>query len=86
MRDTTMQAERLTCIRLRTAINTHLEDRSLTTPAAIGVPRSACRLPRGCGGTAPRALSSMGRCRPWSALAPMVPRRRHMAGSVIVCQ
>ena len=30
------QAERLQTIRLRYSINTHLEDRGITTPAAIG--------------------------------------------------
>lgn len=37
MRDPTRQAERLLAIRLRYTINTHLEDRVITTPAAIGV-------------------------------------------------
>ena len=36
MRDATKQAERLAAIRLRYTINTHLEDRGVTTPAAIG--------------------------------------------------
>ena len=36
MRDTTKQAERLAAIRLRYTINTHLEDRGVTRPAAIG--------------------------------------------------
>jgi len=36
MRDPTRQAERLLAIRLRYTINTHLEDRAITTPAAIG--------------------------------------------------
>jgi hypothetical protein len=30
------KAERLICMRLRYAINTHLEDKGPTTPAAIG--------------------------------------------------
>ena len=37
MRDPTRQAERLLAIRLRYTINTHLEDRAVTTPAAIGM-------------------------------------------------
>ncbi|TDH62298.1 hypothetical protein E2C06_11820 [Dankookia rubra] len=37
MCDPTRQAERLLAIRLRYTINTHLEDRAVTTPAAIGV-------------------------------------------------
>ena len=36
MRDATKQAERLAAIRLRYAINTHLEDRGATGPTAIG--------------------------------------------------
>ena len=36
MRDATKQAERLATIRLRYAINTHLEDQGVTTPTAIG--------------------------------------------------
>ena len=36
MRDSTKQAERLTAIRLRYSINTHLEDCGLTAPAQIG--------------------------------------------------
>jgi hypothetical protein len=36
MRDGTKQAERLAAIRLRYTINSHLEDRGVTTPAAIG--------------------------------------------------
>ncbi len=36
MRDATKQAERLAAIRLRYTINTHLEDRGVTRPAAIG--------------------------------------------------
>ena len=36
MQDPTRQAERLTAIRLRYTINTHLEDRGITTPAAVG--------------------------------------------------
>ena len=36
MRDPTRQAERLMAIRLRYTINTYLEDRDITTPAAIG--------------------------------------------------
>ncbi len=36
MRDATKQAERLAAIRLRYTINTHLEDRGVATPAAIG--------------------------------------------------
>ena len=36
MRDATKLAERLAAIRLRYTINTHLEDRGVTTPAAIG--------------------------------------------------
>ena len=36
MRDTTKQAERLAAICLRYTINTHLEDRGVTRPAAIG--------------------------------------------------
>ena len=36
MRDTTKQAERLAAIRLRYTINTHLEDRGVTKPIAIG--------------------------------------------------
>ena len=35
MRDTAKQAARLQAIRLRYSINTHLEDRGITTPAAI---------------------------------------------------
>jgi hypothetical protein len=35
MRDSTTQVERLQAIRLRYSINTHLEDRGITTPAAI---------------------------------------------------
>jgi hypothetical protein len=33
---TQRKAKRLISVRLRYAINTHLEDRGLTTPAAIG--------------------------------------------------
>jgi hypothetical protein len=49
MRDTTKQAERLMAIRLRYTINTHLEDRGLATPVAIGAsvglpPAEAVRL------------------------------------------
>ena len=40
MRDTAKQAERLMAIRLRYTINTHLEDRGLITPAAIGAATS----------------------------------------------
>ena len=36
MRDATKQAERLAAIRLRYTINTHLEDRGVATPAAVG--------------------------------------------------
>ena len=36
MRDATKQAERLAAIRLRYTINTHLEDRGVTKPTAIG--------------------------------------------------
>jgi hypothetical protein len=36
MRDTAKQAERLQAIRLRYSINTQLDDRGITTPAAIG--------------------------------------------------
>ena len=36
MRDATKQAERLAAIRLRYTINSHLEDRGVTKPAAIG--------------------------------------------------
>ena len=36
MRDPTRQAERLMAIRLRYTINTHLENRGITMPAAIG--------------------------------------------------
>jgi hypothetical protein len=36
MRDPGKQAERLATIRLRYTINTHLEDRGIATPAAIG--------------------------------------------------
>jgi hypothetical protein len=36
MRDTAKQADRLAAIGLRYTINTHLEDQSLTLPAAIG--------------------------------------------------
>ena len=36
MRDTTKQAERLAAIRLRYTINTHLEDKGISKPAAIG--------------------------------------------------
>ncbi len=36
MRNATKQAERLAAIRLRYTINTHLEDRDCTGPAAIG--------------------------------------------------
>jgi hypothetical protein len=35
MRDSTKQVERLQAIRLRYSINTHLEDRGITTLAAI---------------------------------------------------
>ena len=35
MRDATKQAERLAAIRLRYTINTHLEDRGVTTPAGL---------------------------------------------------
>jgi hypothetical protein len=40
MRDPTRQAERLLAIRLCYTINTHLEDRAVTTPAAIGAAAS----------------------------------------------
>ena len=36
MRDATKQAERLTAIRLRYAINTHLEDQGVAKPTAVG--------------------------------------------------
>ncbi len=36
MRDATKQAERLAAIRLRYTITTHLEDRGVTKPTAIG--------------------------------------------------
>jgi hypothetical protein len=36
MRDPNRQAERLLTIRLRYTINTHLQDRGVTNPAAIG--------------------------------------------------
>ena len=36
MRDPIRQAERLMAIRLRYTINSHLEDRGITTPAAVG--------------------------------------------------
>ena len=36
MRDATKQAERLAAIRLRYAINTHLEDQGVIEPAAVG--------------------------------------------------
>ena len=36
MRDPTRQAELLMAIRLRSTINTHLEDQGITTPAEIG--------------------------------------------------
>jgi hypothetical protein len=36
MRDPTRQAERLMAIRLRYTINTHLEDKGITAPPAIG--------------------------------------------------
>ena len=36
MRDATKQAERLAAIRLRYAINTHLEDQGVTEPIAVG--------------------------------------------------
>ena len=49
MRDTAKQAARLIAIRLRYSINTHLEDRGLVAPAAIGAatnlpPAQAVRL------------------------------------------
>ena len=36
MRDATKRAERLAAVRLRYAINTHLEDQGVTKPAAVG--------------------------------------------------
>ncbi len=36
MRDATKQSERLATIRLRYTINTHLDDRGVTKPKAIG--------------------------------------------------
>jgi hypothetical protein len=66
------QADRLLAIRLRTCSNTHLKDRSLTTPAAIG---AAVGLPAAAAGRHPVP------CHQWAAVtrgppAPMAPRRR----------
>jgi hypothetical protein len=69
MRDSMKQVERLIATRLRYSINTHLEDRGITTPGAQGDRRPA-RPRHPAGGSWPASAGGEG---PMSSVAVPVP-------------